>query len=177
MKNKLVAVGIFCLAFISCITLRDIPIQGSYPNPPITEETKTPFDQVWDNLIDYTTQRGLLIKVIDRSSGIIVFEPYNFEGLFSLEKKGRIDDPRAYIVTSGKKLAATSDINGPERVTGSFNFRLKKIAGGTLINVNLVNLKSYGSVAEKSGYSSYYESDFDLRTTGIFEQMIIDRIK
>lgn len=164
--------------FTSC-AVKKIPIKGSYPTPPITETTTTKVDSVWSNLIDFIAQKGMTIKIIDRSSGLLITEDYSFEDVYTYEKKktGQLANPSAYLVTSRIKSTANKEGSiGPAVVLGNWNVRLKPSATGTLINVNITNIRSYLLVTSRN-VDQRVESDFDVKTTGVFERMIIENIK
>lgn len=168
---------LFFVCLSSC-SLKMIPLKGNYPTLPITETTSTQFDAVWEHLIDFISQRGYSVKLIDRSSGFLVMDDYSFRGVFTTEDKtGMPREKRAFLVTSGYREPSTRQIAGPSRVTGNFNIRMKKSGDGTLINVNLTNLQAYG-LATYKGVSTYTEAmNYQIKSTGVFERMIIDYIK
>ena len=74
-----------------------IPLSGKYPNEPFQAKTSKNFQTVWDNLIDLFAQKGLSIKIIDKSSGLITSERTILTT--TVEKKnGKLLNPLAYIV-------------------------------------------------------------------------------
>lgn len=166
------------IVLLTSCTAKMIPIRGSYPEPPITESTQTPIDSVWSNLIDYIAQKGMSIKVIDKSSWLLVTEDYSFEGAYSHEnKKGVLVDPKALVVTSAIRAVNTNQgYIGPDRVLGNWNVRLKPNGNGTLINVNLTNLRTFDYNSSSRG-GQYTERTYQIKTTGIFERTIIENIK
>src|SRR4051812_15137072 len=63
---------IACLAlFVSC-SVKTIPIKGTYLRPPYTDTATIAKEQAWDKIIDFFAQNGLSIKIIDKSSGLII---------------------------------------------------------------------------------------------------------
>ena len=60
------------LFIVGCVSTKVIPIKGTYPETPIVISSTKSFDQAWDRLVDIFAQKGLSIKIIDRSSGLII---------------------------------------------------------------------------------------------------------
>lgn len=162
-----------------------IPIKGSYPTPPIQQRTEKSFDEVWDKLVDVFAQKGLSIKIIDRSSGLIVSGAYQLETTIE-DKNNNLLNPKAYIVVakthetgSGKDVPITgygfAKKTGkmiPTDAFGELNVRIKKDGSGSIINVNLVNVyyeSLINKVPTKINLVSY-------RTTGVFEKELADLI-
>lgn len=176
MKKNIAAFVSFFL--FSCMATKTIPIKGSYPAPPIVTISDRPFEKVWDNVIDYFAQNGIPIKIIDKSSGLIVSDKAKLSWSFE-DKNGQIFSKTAFVVLdkiidkmSGKPFV-------PESVTGEWNLRIKTDGGRTLINVNLFNIQAtYG----KYYYSSYSHTviepvNIEGRTTGVFEHKFEDMVK
>lgn len=181
MKKTILAIALLPIFFASCAP-KFFALKGSYPQPPFTYHSDKSQEKVWDNLIDLFAQKGLSIKVIDRSSGLIVSEKSKLTWT-SEDKNGRVKNPNAFVVLPIIK-AINDDRNiEPYGVTGEWNVRIKKGESGTDINVNLLNFDAdYGSRDSKY-YLSYaaakrkYQGSVDGITTGIFEKMIFEAIR
>ena len=88
----LIASFIFC----SC-TPKVIALKGTYPDKPFELSVDKSKDAVWDNIIDFFATKGLSIKLIDRSSGLIVSEKTAL--VWSYENsKGQLEKPSAWVV-------------------------------------------------------------------------------
>lgn len=167
-----------CLMLSGCAVSKVIPLKGSYPQTPIISSTDKPFDKVWDNIIDYFAQKGIPIRIIDRSSGLIISDKASLSWSFE-DKNGALKSPHAYVVlqTILDKMHEKPFI--PASVTGEWNVRIKNADGKTTVNVNLYNIEAtYGSYY----YSVYTHSmitpvKVDGKTTGVFEQTIYDAVK
>ena len=94
MKKLLLIISVSLLT--SCAS-KVIPLKGSYPTTPIEITSTKSFDDVWDNLVDMFAQKGLSIKIIDRSSGLIVSDRSKLSTTIE-NKKGGLQDPTAFIV-------------------------------------------------------------------------------
>src|SRR5689334_10194727 len=82
---------IACLAlFVSC-SVKTIPIKGTYLKPPYTDTTTIAKEQAWDKIIDFFAQNGLSIKIIDKSSGLIISDntavPASYETKLGIPEK------------------------------------------------------------------------------------------
>lgn len=168
----------FCILLSSCATTKIIPLMGSYPPTPIVAMSDKSFEKVWDNIIDFYAQNGIPIKIIDRSSGLIISEKTSLTWSFE-DKKGTMVHPGAYVVL--EKILDKMDNKPfiPNSVTGEWNVRIKTIEGKTSINVNLYNIEAV--------YGSYYYSSYahvavspvkvSGRTTGMFEKRLYELMK
>lgn len=155
---------------VSCASVKTVPLKGAYLDKPsiiISENNK---DLVWDKLIDFFAQKGMSIKIIDRSSGLIISEEIGL--IWSYEdKKGVIKKPNAFVVIPLMHVAGTP-IN-PSSVTAEWNVRIKTAENNkTSINVNLVNIKRH----DPDGRSFITKSTTGV-STGKFEETIASFIK
>ena len=65
-------ITIICALFISsCGSSKLMPLKGKYPDTPYQVKTSKSFEQVWDNLVDLILLKGVINKIIDKSSGLI----------------------------------------------------------------------------------------------------------
>jgi hypothetical protein len=175
-RSKMKYVLIACLFFVSCVP-KMIALKGTYPTPPMRTTTSANYDSVWNNLIDYIALTGGYTRVIDKASGILVSEDYSFTDQTTTEdKKGRTVDPRAFLVSSKYKTANTMIKPGPMKVTGNWNVRLKPSSNGTLISVNITNLKAFDYFSFR-GMGGWTEKAYEVKSTGLFEKRLIDVIK
>jgi hypothetical protein len=184
MKNFLFAILIF-FSVPGCNTYKIIPIKGSYASQPIIATSERPFNEVWDRLIDLFAQNGLSIKLIDKSSGLIISDNSAITATWE-DKKGLLVHPEAYIVTpkafNGVIYAEQgithnggnkASLKKPSIVRGEWNVRIKQGDKGSLINVNLVNVK----YEDWDGKMMVWRNLSSFRSTGLFEKLIADTIK
>lgn len=169
-------IGLISLA--SCLTIKTIPTKGTYIKPPYTDTASITKEQAWDKIIDFFAQNGLSIKLIDKSSGLIVSDktlvPATYEN-----KLGMPDNTSAWIVlpkridpNSGKPIKI-------QDVVGEWNIRIKELSNSkTYINVNLVNLTETNIyTGTKASATPSYMARRDFHSTGIFEKKICEMIK
>ena len=179
-KTKIYSYGLIAIATIAslaCATTKSIPtLKGSYVDAPYTIKTTSSYDQVWSKLIDLFATKGIAIKIIDKSSGLITSEPVSFSNSYATENsKGEISSKKAFVVIP-KITDGLGRVLEPNSVSGDWNVRIKATEGGTTINVNLVNLKCF-VITPPSQYSKGYSTDYPIKSTGVFEQLISDDIK
>jgi hypothetical protein len=172
---------ILAIAFTSCFTSKGliVPPKSQYPTTPIIITSSNQFDVVWDKLIDLFAQKGLSIKIIDRSSGLIISEKTMLTHTTE-RNNGTLKDSLAFTVGPRHYDKNTKKYNNYYfSAVGEWNVRLKKADnGGTLINVNLVNIEAQPYVpGSLSNQSVAYLPASACRTTGVFEKIISDIIK
>lgn len=153
-----------------------MPVKGNYPSPRILE-TQSSFDQVWDKLIDLFAQKGLSIKIIDRSSGLIVSERAVLSA--TTETDDGIPKNKTAFAVGPKIFDRYNKKWKPIYIslTGEWNVRIKKVDDKTTINVNIVNIE--GAIP-KTNYSIRtvdYVRCASCKSTGVFETIISNEIK
>ena len=168
MKYLLIA----CL-FLSSCSLKYYPLKGSYPTPPIVDYSDKSVDAVWSNIIDLFSQRGISIKIIDKSSGLIISSQSEILSTYE-NKKGEPINPNAYVVVERNNMEEQEARKAPlYPVLGEWNIRIKADNGRTSINVNIVNISS----ERQGGYGRTEKFDPHAHTTGVFEKLIFEKIK
>ncbi len=174
--KKYIFISALCM-LSACFYVKITPIQGKYAQTPVTFTSESDFETVWDKLIDLFMQKGISIKLIDRSSGIIVSDRAYFPATYEL-KNGGLKDPDAFLVLPKYYYSTTKKtvtVANNEKVSGEWNVRIKEKNGVTSINVNIVNVRYY---TYNSDYKSYYEQlTEEFQSTGNFEKIIADFIR
>lgn len=191
MKNL---IGLLLIGLASCSPTSILPLMGNYVETPVIIRSENSFDKTWDKLIDVFAQKGLSIKIIDRSSGLIISTPYKMPATMEKEKSGLVD-PTAYVVVpsirvAGRREPISGTNSGPysgeskikaEDVMGQWNVRVKSAESGSTINVNITDVyyTAY-SVGYGNAYATRIPSQTPLSTyksTGVFEKQLSDLIK
>ncbi len=164
----------FLFLFTSCIATKKVSLKGQYLSTPYEVISENSKDVVWDKLIDVFAQKGLAIKVIDKSSGLIVSEESALQWSFE-DAKGRLINKKAWVVLPQTIDKATYKPFKPYQVLGGWNVRIKETPEKkAIINVNLVNIKEvYSSSSPLSGTVA----STGAVSTGKFEEIIADLIK
>jgi hypothetical protein len=176
---KLLFLLLLSFILFSCIATnvpKPIPIKGTYGGLKIIE-TQAQVDSVWDRLIDMFAQKGLSIKIIDRSSGLIISERTILPSTIELNS-GALKDPLAFAITP-KIYDRYTKKNTPlhSMLTGEWNVRIKKNGSGTTINVNVVNIEGNGYALAAGTTYARNVTCYECKSTGVFEQIISDIIK
>ena len=178
------------LFLVSCSPSAVIPFKGTYPVTPIIVKSEKTFDETWDRLVDVFTQKGLSIKMLDKSSGLIVSQksllPVTFE-----DKSGNPVNSQAFIVVPsvvamGRRQPISGSLAGPYAtekqiaekavpVYGDWNVRIKPNGNNSTITVNINNVyyDYYNTVAQINVPTSINS----FKTTGVFEAQLADLIK
>ena len=184
MKGLLLA--FICIPFLlSSCSVKVLPIKGSYPTQPIIVTSDKPVGEIWDRLIDLFAQNGLSIKLIDKSSGLIISDNSAITATWE-NKDLTLHHPNAYIVTAKyfdgnahaeagvtQLVTNKASLKKPSICRGEWNVRIKASGTGTLINVNLVNVK----YEDFDGKGMVLKNLTYFRSTGKFEKLIADTIK
>jgi hypothetical protein len=184
MKLLLCFLGTMCLT--SCMP-KLIPLKGNYPVTPIIYNSTKSFDKCWDRLIDVFAQKGLTIKIIDRTSGLLISDSYALTATVE-NKNGVVENKDAFIaigklnyngiikpITGYEGVYSSKKKQEPNPVYGEWNVRLKSIStGGTSVNININTV--YYEFKVNSNTSPKKESLTNYKTTGVFEKLIFDLI-
>jgi len=172
----------FAPLFLSSCSVVFTAPKGNYPKPPISFRSEKPIEKVWDNLIDVFAQKGLSIKIIDKSSGLIVSERKSLS--FTVEdKNGKIQNASAFVVMPRMTNQGFNAPIMPYNVYGEWNVRIKPDGNGTSININLLNFSAdYGDPKSETAlyYQKFkwkYHGSLDGQTTGVFENYLAAAIK
>jgi hypothetical protein len=182
-----IIVGLFLIwTFSSCSTGKLIPLKGQYPATPIVIDSPNSFEKTWDRLVDLFAQKGLAIKIIDKSSGLIVSENSRMPATIE-DKNGKVYDPTAFIVIPVRRIGSelipvSGKTSGPyakkikaNDVFGEWNVRIKPNGTGSTINVNITNVSYEDYLTATKSYHPV--SIYDYKSTGVFENQIAELIK
>ena len=140
---SLVAVLLLAIMVNSC-SPTIYPLRGNYELiSSIT--TSTPYDKVWNNVIDFFAENNIPIGTLSKDSGIITATNISLdEKVVSYENKdGVIVNSNAWFVVpyfSGVNVVGA-------RATCSFNVRVRQLEDGNVrIQVNISNLTGYYTI-------------------------------
>lgn len=175
--KKITFVALAAILFFSC-SIKEAPLKGAYPTPPIITTSDKSFDKVWDNTVDYFAQHGIPIRIIDKASGLIVSDKAKLSWSFE-DKNGKLFKKDAFVVLKKMSADYSDKPFKPQEVTGEWNIRVRASGNGTLINVNLYNIEA---TYEKAYYSYYHGVTYSAVkaegfTTGVFETTFEDGVK
>lgn len=164
------------LVFYSCTPFRVMPLKNTYAEKPFEQTVNKSKEVVWENIIDFFAKNGLSIKIIDKSSGLIISDKTTLKWTYEL-KDGKLEFPHAWVAVP--KVINTGN-NMPQKylsVFGDWNVRIKETTEGTLINVNLVNINCFTNTYQLGSTSPASVPVQGVKSTGVFEKMIYDNMK
>lgn len=175
--KKVLFVLCLSISLVSCGGLVNVPLKGTYIDKPIEITSKQPYEKVWSNIIDLFATKGLSVKLIDKSSGLIVSEKTSLKDSYSFEDaQGNLENPSAFIALDKNEIKGFSKLQ-PETVVAEWNIRIKSIDGNlTLINVNLTNINAFYT-SPAGPYSAARTITFVGKSTGNFEKQISEILK
>lgn len=155
--------------FLSSCTIQMQPLLNNYYPGPQTKQLNLSYDEAWDKVIDYVSQKGMSVKIIDKASGLLVTEPYNFAANTTTEKdSGFLVDENAFIVCN-KIKGSLDGYGGATTVLAAFNIRLKKVEDKSELTVNIGEVNSTLLV-------NNYNVKYGCQSTGKFEKMMLDEL-
>lgn len=178
MRNVKLISSLLSVIFLSSCVATKPSIKGTY-NFENSTTTNTPYEKVWENVIDFFAMNSIPIGVISKESGLITANNISIpDNLVSVEdKSGKNGKPNAWFVIPYEKKIVKGE------VSCSFNVRVKKVSNEkTYVEVNLSNIVGYP-------YYSYlntltFQKDvikgrepIDARSTGFFEKALLNIFK
>lgn len=177
--KRVTYVALLIFLFNSC-SYKTIYLKGSYQTKPFETVTTSSLNEVWDKLIDLFAQKGLGIKLIDKSSGLIVAHN-SLVPVTRENEKGQLVDPTAWVVSTSIYEPGSRKYYYPTTASVEWNVRIKDLGNNTTsINVNMVNILANTVVTQinpvfVSGTSTSVNTA--AVSTGVFEKIIADLIK
>ncbi len=177
---KIIAAVFITITFIASCTPKAIPLKGTYVKEPYQVTTSSSFQTVWDKLIDIFAQKGIGIKIIDKSSGLIVAQntsvPVTYE-----DAKGKLVDPSAWIVSSKIYEPGARKYYYPTSASAEWNVIVKDLSNGTtMLNVNITAINASTAVTQVGpiiALPTVSIMNTHAVSTGVFEKLLIDLIK
>jgi hypothetical protein len=156
-----------------------IPLKNKYEDKPYEFTVSNNKDLVWNKLIDLFTKKGLAIKTIDKTDGVITTDNASFINSYTWENKdGNLINPNALVVCSKFRGPFTLGTSlTPSAITGQWIVRIKQESDKTILNVKLANAIGKISIGDTglNGHESTL-STYELRieSTGVFEKLVAD---
>ncbi|MGX5854043.1 hypothetical protein ACWKW6_10385 [Dyadobacter jiangsuensis] len=169
--NRLSSFVIVLLTFASCRTT--VPLRGSYQETPVKTKYTMPFNPIWEAVIDFISDTGQEVQLIDKESGLVISDQYTVFGKhISMENaKGKIINTDAWVV-SARHSDDNPKGNLKETHTASvkWTIRIKQVADETVIAV-LMHVKNvYWGLPQKWTFV------FDGVSTGNYEKYMLNEI-
>lgn len=165
---------IFCtFLFTTSCQYKVVPLKGAYSNGNFEAYSEKSKEQVWDNIIDFFAKNGISIRIIDKSSGLIISGSTRLSWTYE-DKNGKPANSSSWVVIQKLIDPGSKKPVNPLGIYGEWNIRIKEQNGKTLVNVNLVNPSyTYFLGGEKS--QSFKKGAY--QSSEIFEKWIYEQIK
>lgn len=158
----------------SCNPQTTIPLKTDYSSPKKVYYSEKSKDEVWSKIIQLFASEGIGIKLIDKSSGLIVSEKTNFIKNYTQEDtNGKLLDKNSYVAVGTYKALGRSI--PPTNVMGSWNIRLFEENQKTAIEVNLTTIEAFYFASNYQGQQ--VNIPYDAKSTGVFEKQIADYVR
>ena len=156
---------LICFLLQSC-AYKPVPLKGTYQDGAVKSKIDLPFEKTWEKVIDMIASTGVSVKMIDKSSGLIIGESGSFWQLVTIEdKKGKIVDPELFIV---RERMPTELRPLPVNATATWNLRVKPLDNAS----SVISVKLHTIKIEKSTSALQFKG----LSTGNFEKWMIDEI-
>lgn len=160
--------------FASCFP-RVRPVKETYVDPPFEATSSFTKEVVWDKIINLFAQKGLSLKIKDKSSGVIASKLSVLSTTIE-DRSGKLRNKSAWVVVPAVYNPHTKTWSSQYTgiVLGEWSVGIKESAKGTIITVSLLNLKRRFT-AYKMGEQEV-EASF-AKSTGVFERLIAEVVK
>lgn len=170
------------LTFLSSCAPKILPLKNKYSDGIYETKSTADFETVWGKVIELFAKTGIGIKLIDKSSGLIV--AYSATAPVTTEDaNGKIKDPTAWVVAEKYYDPGPKKVYFPKYTDIDWNIYVKKDPDNkdmTIINVNLITpyaISNYYVSGSVFGQTSNPNIRSKIRSTGVFEKTIADKIK
>ena len=151
-------------------------LRGNYPPGPMIGYSDKPFEEVWKRISDYLLQNNMNIKA-DSSKGLIISKKSKLSASYENEN-GVLYHPDSDIVLQAE---VTSNNFKPRRpdfmIMGDWYIKVEKGSDKTSVTISLLKIKALGQpIEDRAGARDIYFNPHG-RSTGVFENMIFDKIR
>ena len=166
--KKVLILLITLSVFSSCQQRLTRPLKGNYPSD-YTITIDKPSDQVWDDMFEYCSKKGISLKTLDKKSGIIISEPYRIRTFTFENEDGTPEIVSADVIVGCETIGPfKKDCMPPFSIWTNIIFRVKEEDNKTLFTITLSDITAW--------YSEYHCLK-DIKSTGFFEKQLIAQIQ
>ena len=169
--KKLLILFVVTFTFASCGSI--VPLKGSYQQG-YEFTTELPKEQVWRSLIDLFTKKGIGIKLIDKQSGLLISNRYEYD-CTTEDKLGNLVNSNAYLVAETYNSGCRKTLS--YKATTEFNVVINDLSQAkTEIKVNIVNSGAQASVQQGMGHLPKLVEVGIPKSTGVLEKLIFEQL-
>lgn len=157
MKNLLyLAILLLC----ACCAPVYAPLRGDYPEKIVWKETEMSYNESFDTVIEFLTERGIEVQDIDRPNGIIRLSAEIEAKRITLEKNGKASNQKSYVVISQNRAFF-------QRIKSTIVVLVRPIDQKSKIGIRLIP-----KAQDPTGANIYA----DVATLGTFESQLLESI-
>jgi len=159
------------IAFISsCRTI--VPLQGKYQELPVKSKFNYSTEKVWETVIDFISDTGQEVQVIDKSSGLVISALHVGSGpvLSNEDKKGAIVNPLALVATERYNDQYPQGDLPTFDLFAKWTIRIKELPNKEVEVSTLLHVKDIQQIVAKDVL--HYRG----KSTGNFEKSILDNL-
>ncbi|MBO9635907.1 MAG: hypothetical protein J7578_22585 [Chitinophagaceae bacterium] len=182
---KFTSVLLAAIILLSACSNKVIPVKNEYTAIPVQYKINQNTSLALEKLLDFGIKNGYAIKLLDKNSGLIVFDNVNMPATWERKDTGLVH-PDAYLVLpKWKKISTRTEIpvaeqsgygTAPQKIRqlrGEWNIRISNTESGVMVYATLVQVK-YISMNKKSTKSREL---IGFRSTGNFERLIAKQLQ
>lgn len=129
-------------------------------------------DKLWVKVVDFCSEEGLSIKLIDRNEGLVIIAKNNARCTYEMDEIGTLKDSTALIVVQKQINGITNTTD--RTVSAEWNIRIRKNRNeSNELNVNLIYARNQQVYSTK--YDKYIsQKDLHAFSTGNLERKFFE---
>jgi len=168
MKN--IYLLILLISIQSCA--RIVPLEGKYQEVPVKSLFDASFEKTWEAVIDFISDTGQEVQLIDKASGLIISDMQGSSGmsLSNEDKKGVLINKNAVIAVDRLSSDYPKTNLTAHIATSTWTIRIKELKNKSLEVSTLVHVKRVERIVGK------YVFKYNGKSTGNFERYLLDEI-
>lgn len=174
---KKITICLIAVLTISSCSIKTIPLKNDYSHKPFEFKTTSSFEDVWTKTIELFAKEGIGIKLIDKSSGLIIAQN-NYADLTTEDNNGKLINPKAYGVTDKLFYQASNKYYYPKLGEMQWNIFIKRNNdNGCTININVIEIVTSSLYTTKGNSTPIIGEKKKAYSLGVFEKQIANEIK
>jgi hypothetical protein len=169
MKKLLLSI-IVCISLTSCAKI--LPLRGRYQEVPLKSKFAEPIDLVWEKVIDFISDTGQEVQLVDKSSGLIISSAKISSGpsLSNEDNKGVLINAESLIVVERFNHDYPLGQLDIHEAVATWTIRVKTIKDGNTELSTLLHVKRVDKVMGK------FTQSFRGKSTGNYEKWLLDNL-
>lgn len=129
-------------------------------------------DRLWGKVVDFCSQEGLSVKLIDRNEGLVVIDKNDSRCTYEADENGTLNDSTAFLIVQKQSYLGRNQT--ARTVSAEWNIRIKKNRNeNNEVNVYLIYARDQKVYSTK--YDKYVsQNDLHALSTGNLERKLFD---